>query len=164
MENGTVGKAAVNLQLKDEPSHSVIDYQREMHKDFEKNIYDCVERGKKGFSSDFFVVVITKKERLFENVIRNYFINRKSCPTPEWDQAVYSYNHKDDHLKFMWVIPAKDICEYYRFYMLLVVPEERELLNFVLEFHDGTLFRLSKKLNGEEADSPLLENKGVIHV
>jgi hypothetical protein len=40
----------------------------------------------------------------------------------------------------------------------IAIPEsERELLNFVLDFQDGTLLKLAKKLNGEEEDSPLLK-------
>ncbi len=164
MSKETVGKASRDLLLKNEPSHSVIDYEREMHKDYEKNILECVERCKKEFFGDFYVLVIIKKERLMQNVIRNYFLGRKSCPTPDWDQTVYSYDRKNDTIKFMWVIPAKDICEYYKSHALEVVPEERELLQFVLDFDDGTLLRLAKKLNGEVQDSPLLEKKGKKYV
>ena len=36
---------------------------------------------------------------------------------------------------------------------LQVVDEEKELLRFVLQFDDGTLLKLCKKLNGEETDT-----------
>lgn len=164
MAKKTVGKASLDLLLKNEPSHSAVDYEREMHKDYEKNIQECINRGKKGTAGDFYVIVITKKERLMENVIRNYFTFRKSCPTPEWDQAVYFYDRKKEGIEFLWVVPAKDVCEYYKEYALEVVPEERELLKFVLEFSDGTLFNIAKKRNGEEEKSPLLEKKGKKYV
>jgi hypothetical protein len=36
---------------------------------------------------------------------------------------------------------------------LNVPTQEKELLDFVLSFEDGTLLKLSKKLNNEEEDS-----------
>lgn len=160
MTKETVGKVARDLMLKDEPSHSPIDYEREMHKDYEKNIQECIARGKKDFPGNFYVLVITKKERLMQNVIRNYFMARQSCPTPEWDQTVYFYDRKNDVLQFLWVIPAKDVCEHLKDNALQVAPEEKGLLEFVLSYYDGTLFQLAKKRNGEIATSPELEKKG----
>ena len=84
------------------------------------------------------------------NVIRNYFLTRFSCPTPEWDQAVYKYDTKSDSLDFLWVVPAKDICKNLKDNALNIDPSEKELLNFVLSFEDGTLLQLSKKLNNEQ--------------
>ena len=83
------------------------------------------------------------------NVIRNYFFHRSTCPTPEWDQVVYYYKRADDALNFLWVIPSKDTCELLRENALMVAPDERDLLNFVLNFYDGTLERIAQKLNGE---------------
>ena len=39
---------------------------------------------------------------------------------------------------------------------LEVVPEERWLRDFVLQFADGTLYNLARKLNHEVADSPII--------
>ena len=119
---------------------------------------ECYERGRKELGSDFYVVVITKKERLMPNVIRNYFSFRRSCPTPTYDQAVYHCEKGSDGLRFMWVIPARDIC-YELVNDALTIPDEhRDLLKFVLDYNDGTLLRIAKERNGECKDSPLLEN------
>ena len=152
----TVGKISTDL-LKQEPqSRDPIELQREMQQDYEKNIVGCIDSGKKQHAGNFYIVVITKKERLLENVLRNYFFTRESCPTPEWDQAVFSYNRKMDSIDFLWVIPSKDTCELFYRHAMEIVPEERVLLGYVLSFYDGSLLRLSKKLNGEADDSPLL--------
>jgi hypothetical protein len=84
-----------------------------------------------------------------QNVLRNYFFPRNSCPTPEWDQAVYFYSRKDEKIDFMWVIPSKDTCKLFKENALLIAPEEKELLQFILEFEDGTLLEKSRLLNGE---------------
>ena len=40
-------------------------------------------------------------------------------------------------------------CEIFKENKDKIVPEERGLLKFVLEYYDGTLFNMAKKLNGE---------------
>lgn len=152
-----VGKVAYDLMQKVPDSRDPIEIERELHTDYEKNVWECVDRYKKEFDSDFFVIVITKKERLMPNVIRNMFTARLSCPTPDYDQAVYHYHKDKDTLDFLWVIPARDICIVLKNNALNIVPEERALLQFVLDFSDGTLYKLAKSLNREELDSPLIE-------
>src|SRR3990167_4938546 len=97
-----------------------------------------------------------KKEPLMPNVIRNYFYGRLSCPTPDYDQTVYFYDQESDIIEFLWVIPSKDACLYLKENALLVDPAESQLLRFVLDFADGTLFAIAKTRNRERSDSPLL--------
>lgn len=155
----TVGKIAVDLMAKPENQHTVIDQMRENLTDYDKNIFLCVQRYKKIFPGDFYVVVETKKERLFENVIRNYFFGRLSAPTPTWDQTVYKFHRNDELLEFLWVVPSQDTCAYLTMNKNYVVESERGLLNFVLSYNDGTLLNMAKRLNGETSNSPLIEGK-----
>lgn len=153
----TVGKIALDLQQQKPDTLDPIEIEREAHKDYANNIYLCLEDGKKVHcQSDFYIVVETKKERLLDNVIRNYFFHRKSCPTPNYDQTTYKYNWKLDQIFFLWVVPSKDTCEIFKNNALKIVPEEKELLGFVLDFEDGTLLKLAKRLNNEKVDSILL--------
>jgi len=55
----------------------------------------------------FYVCVITKKERLMDNVLRNYFLARSTCPTPQYDQTVYKYHRDSGAIQFLWVLPSK---------------------------------------------------------
>jgi predicted glycosyltransferase involved in capsule biosynthesis len=84
-----------------------------------------------------------------QTVIRNYFAYRLSCPTPNYDQSVFHYHHKDELLEHVWTIPDRQTC----FTYLQHVPEidsfEWSLLQNVLKFNDGTLFKLCQKLNNE---------------
>jgi len=145
----TVGAVAHELMQKEPDSRDPIELQREMQKDYEDNIYECIDRHKKIYDDNFFVIVLTKKERLMNNVLRNYFLATKSCPSPTYDQAVYRYEKSDDALSFMWVIPSKDTCKLFVQNSLIVDPKERELLKFVLDFEDGTLLKWAKRLNNE---------------
>jgi hypothetical protein len=151
-----IGKISSQLLEKEPDTRDPIELERAMHQDYESNIVECVQEGSRKFSSNFYVVVITKKEKLMPNVIRNYFIHRLTCPTPDYDQTVYFYNRKEDYLEFMWVIPSKDTCDLLRFNALQVDQKEKELLKYVLEFYDGSLLDLARRLNKEHEDKPLV--------
>jgi len=153
----TIGKISLDLQSKaHEATHSADDQMREQLENYEDHMSQCIRRCKKEYDDDFYIVVLTKKERLMQNVIRSFFMGRKTCPTPEYDQAVYRYNRKMGTVEFMWVIPAKDVCIHMLENSLTIPEEERELLEFVIDFSDGTLLRFAKKLNKEANDSNIL--------
>jgi hypothetical protein len=158
MNRDTVGKLATELLIKEPETKDPIELQREIQKNYEDQIVECINRGRNEFPHSFYVVVIHKKERLLPNVIRNYFAARLSCPTPEYDQVVYKYHRSENALEFLWVVPSQDTCQLLKDNALQIAPEEKDLLYFVLSFYDGTLLTKSKMLNGEKKDSPLLEN------
>ena len=149
MNKKTVGQTSVELLQKEPETRSPIDIQREVHKEWDKELFECIDRGKKDISGDFFVVVITKKEKLMPNVLRNYFGFRRSCPTPDWDQAVFHYHAEGDRIEFLWVVPSKDTCELFEQNVLQIADAEKELLRYVLDFKDGTLMSKAKQLNKE---------------
>lgn len=151
MERETVGKIATDLQQIEAPTRDPIELQREMQKGYLDELLSTTQTGKKLYTGDFFVVVLTKKERLLPNVLRNYFLHRKTCPTPTYDQAVYHFIASEDELRFLWVVPSKDTCQLLRDNALQVHDEERQLRDYVLQFYDGSLDRLCLKLNPEEA-------------
>lgn len=154
-----VGAAAVKLQEKAvDNNHSVIDQTQEQISKYHDNLIQCVKDNKGKYENNFYVVVLTKKERLLENVIRNYFFARSTCPSPDYDQAVYYYNSKAEELSFIWVIPDRETSIILMKNWHQVAPEERELLQFVIDFASGKLLWMCKKFNGEQDASPLLEN------
>jgi len=156
-KKNTVGSFSRELQLKDDYNdHSSAEQAQAQSEKYEPQIIECLEKHKKIFPNDFYVIVITKKERLMKNVIRHYFFGRISCPTPDYDQVVYKYNKKDDKLEFIWVIPDKETCKFMTNNPHQVDISQWELLSWVLKFADGSLFKVAKKLNGEKKDTPEL--------
>lgn len=146
----TVGKVA--LGLLDNPvylDHSAQEQMQQQLEEYESNVLECVQSGKKIYPHDFYMVVETKKEPKLNNVLRNYFIHRSTCPTPTYDNVVYKYHRADDHIEFLWVLPSKDTCKMMLNMPLEIPAEERQLLQYVLEDSDGTLLRKCKTLNGE---------------
>jgi len=145
----TVGKIALELMEKEPEITTVIDQQRAMQEDYLEELTSCVLEYRKKCPRDFFVAVLTKSEKLMPNVFRNYFIPRLSCPTPNYDQAVYRYRHADEEIEFIWSIPCREACFYLKENAAHVSGEEYELLQFVMAFSDGTLYHLCKHLNSE---------------
>ena len=153
----TVGKISSELLQKKPDSQDPIELERSMQEEYFSNLLETVYNNKKHYKTHFFIVIVTKNERLMPNVFRNYFYARASCPTPDYDQTVWRYDVKDDALEYISTIPTKEACLYLKANALQVVQEERDLLKFVLEFSDGTLFKVAKYYNNEEIDSPLLK-------
>lgn len=146
----SVGKISSDMLKKaHQNTHSAYDQMREMLTDYEKNIHEAILSGCKQFDGDFFVVALFKKERLMQNVVRTYYFARKSCPTPQHEQVVYIYNRAVGDIKFLWVVPSLEACVTMVNEAAFVHPEERQLLQFVLDFRDGTLLRIAQELNGE---------------
>jgi hypothetical protein len=149
----TVGKISTELLSKAPNSTDPIEIERELHKDYVKNILECVESNKNQFDGDFFVIVLTKKEPLMQNVLRHYYFSRHSCPTPDYDQTVYQYHREKEDIEFLWVIPSKEACLTFMEQASSIAPEEWGLLHYVLKFADGTLFKLAKQLNNEKLET-----------
>jgi hypothetical protein len=151
----TVGKFSTDLINKDDGYQvNAIDQAAENTKDYMKNLYEAVDRGIIAHpAKDFYIHVETKKEKLLENVLRNYFIPKLACPTPNYDQAVFKYIHEKGDLVFMWVIPDRGTCFYFKENYAQIPPEEKDLLQFIRMFDDGTLLKLAKRVNGEETET-----------
>ena len=146
----TVGKLSTDLLKSAHTNdHSAHDQMREMLTDYEKNIHEAIISGTKQFKGDFFIVVLTKKEPLMPNVIRNYYFARKTCPTPQHEQVVYHYHSDTPDIEFLWVVPSLEACVTLYNEAAFAHPDERQLLQFVLDFRDGTLLHKAKELNDE---------------
>lgn len=158
----TVGQEALDIFQKGDKEHSPIELQREMTRDYYQNLIDCALEHRRKIAGRFFIVVITKNEKLLPNVMRNYFFARTTCPTPEYDQSVFKYNHRTEEIEYLWTVPSQDACIYLSRHIKEVVPDEHQLLGFVLEFYNGALFKKAKKLNSEKEKTPLLELKEMI--
>lgn len=149
----SVGGAALELQKKQDEKINPIDLQREIHKgsasneSFEGQIRICVERGKKMYDKDFYIVVLFKKERLLKNVVRQYFFPRKTCPFPDYDQVVYKYSKNPENLEFLWVVPDKQSTIDLALMKHQLSKEQSELVRFVEDFNNGKLDQLSNRLN-----------------
>lgn len=152
----TVGQASKELfekSLISPNTHGVEEQMREQLSDYERNVLECAQAFRsKNPNTDFFIVVITKLEKAFlaRNVIRNYFLARRTCPLPNYDETVFHYTHNDENIRLMWALPNKQACLHIVTNPLSMKPEEKELVKFVLDFANGTLESVARRLNNEE--------------
>ena len=150
----TAGQISLELSQKKPESITYEEQAARNMKNYEDNVLLCVEKGKEVHKDDFYVVVINKFEPLLRNISRNYFAHLVDCPTPDYDQTVFKYHKKDDHLEFLWTIPTRVICLYLKENALILESDlDKESLKHVLNFSDGTYYTLCKKLNNEKKDS-----------
>lgn len=169
MQDSTVGTVASKLLAKHDYDLNPQEVQKAQELEYLQNLewavlhaqkkVDCstikghdVCKDRMAIEGSFFISVLLKKEKLLENVIRNYFIPTKVCPTPTYDQTLYRYDHHKETIEFIWVIPDRDTCETFRENVAIIVPEERQLLKCILDFYDGVYFRMAKKFNGEKLE------------
>jgi hypothetical protein len=163
----TVGSVASELLTKHDQPLSSIDVQKAQEKEYLDNLIwaalhaqkkvECLNieghdqcKDRVALEGDFFVSVLLKKEKLLENVLRNYFVPTKTCPTPCYDQTVYRFDENKQELEFLWVVPDRETCLTFKENKNIIAPQEQGLLKFVLEFYDGTLYKMCKKYNGEK--------------
>lgn len=128
-----------------------VDQAAESNKKYLSDLYGTMLSFKeKNANLDFFIEVQTIRSRLLHNMIKKMFIGRISCPTPNYDQVVWQYKHKDEELFLIWTIPDR----YHCFKLLenanIIDPVLKELTDNVVAFAQGDLYRLSKKLNNED--------------
>ena len=159
MTKPTLGSIVSDLSQKQSDSRDPIELQRAMQEDYLKNLMEAVDRGYNKYKGDFFIHVELKAEKILANTFRHYFIDRQTCPTPNYDQSVYRYDRTKGQIEYIWSIPDRETSHTLIENALIVVPEERELLSFCLKFADGTLFKMCKKFNGEKLETPELEKK-----
>lgn len=158
--NQTIGSQLLQLSKRQMEKMSVVDAWKVKEQDYMKQLVECAEINRKVFIGDFFIVTQLKLEKLMSHALptfREYFIAQQSCPTPNYDQNVYKYSDSTEEISYIWSIPDRQTAHYLFENKHLVDESERQLLDFVLKFQDGSLFKLMKQLNGEKYDSPELE-------
>lgn len=149
-EHIPIGKIVEKLQ-KDAIAPTSVDQFRDqsesMTEDYMDNLRLAVTNGKKVFPKNFFVAVLTKHERALKDVFRNYFHPRMTCPTPNYDQALYKYNHKRETIEFIWVIPDQRTCNMLYMNKDKVYGKDLQLLPYVINFIEGKFHAKEKRYN-----------------
>lgn len=136
-----IGKVSRELLLKGDQKQGVVDTQREVDKEYFTEINKCVHaKPHCDWIDPWYVVILHKRERLLENVVRRYFFGRQSLPTPEYDQTVWRYYPSSGNLEFIWCIPDKNTTLYMYDRPGEIVEEQKHLKKFVFDFINGTLY------------------------
>jgi hypothetical protein len=133
----TVGAAAYEILRKGESSQGVVDTQREMQKGYLDELIKCAKRHE--WREPFYLCVITKKERIMQNVIRNYFFARQTRPAPDYNMALYKYDPIDECISFEWVLPDPESVDMILENAAQLPKEQNDLIDFCVKFRLGVL-------------------------
>ncbi len=159
MTKETVGKIVTDTYATKQYEHELGELLPGETSRYLKELHAGVAKGKQKYNKDFYIEFVTKKERLMPQILpRIWAIPRQTCPTPFYDQDCYKYNYKDDVLEFIWSVPSPETARYLKENALFLDDDSRELLKFVLDYDDKTLYKLMKILNNEKKDSIELED------
>lgn len=151
----TAGKIWTDLQSKQQDKASVFEFTNAIGNDLMPKLVALVEQDKKKADADFFVEVCIRMNALMAGVPEFYMKSRYSCPTPFPDRAVFHYDRRKEAIFFLWHVPSIQEIDYYVNNILTLRPDEREAAQDALNYRDGTLLNLAKKLNGEVNDYEL---------
>lgn len=135
----TVGSVATKL-WNSGGKQGAVETEREANKEYLSEVHKCVQNAvDKGWDKPFYVVVLTKKERLLRNVVRRYFVARKTMPMPDYDQSLWHYDPRSEQLRYVWTIPDPVYCT-----ELMqaddIAPDEAQLAAFVHAFANDQLY------------------------
>ena len=135
---GNVGTEAYKRLAKPAETINVIDMQREMQKKLPK-ILDDIIANHKNYADEYYIVIEYQRFRLLPNVIRMYQWVRKTRPSPGYDLSLFSYNNKTNELKYYWTLPDMDTANTMVQNQEKIPKEEKQLLQFVLDYRAGKL-------------------------
>jgi len=154
-KKNTIGALAAEIVAKPLDTRDPIELAEPAKKTVWDEIQECIDVHKRIFiQSDFYIVIIIQKVPALPRTFRRYFAGVLACPTPDFDQSVFKYHWRDEMIEFLWGLPNEQACIQYKMNALNVIAEEKALLKDILDFYDGTLLELAKKLNGELPDAP----------
>lgn len=133
-----IGKAVYEGQKQKTYHVDAIDLQREMFKQLPKKL-DEVIASHKDYADEYYIVIENQKFRLLQNAIRQFIVVRKSRPLPHYDMSLFKYNNKTQQLTYEWTIPDLETTELMYDNRASVPNSEKQLLEFVIRFKEGTL-------------------------
>lgn len=135
---------------KEQLDHTYVDQAEEMSKELPKLVSDISENAVKDIQGDFFIEVIIKAERRYDGLFKHLAIARPSCPSPQYERIVYHYHRDTDELELLWIIPTLSRCiQCMENGQRDIKSDDRLLTEFVLQYANGNLDALEKKINSE---------------
>lgn len=138
----TIGQICTDLEQKTPDTLNAIELTEARVPDIVKEFQSCVQQAIKDFGPDTdFYIEAKLGYTKFRHATKHLHSARLTCPEPSLDQTVYKYDHKKQDDDLLWQIPDLVTVTFFYRNKLNIVPEQRELLQYVLDFLDGTLHK-----------------------
>lgn len=132
-----------------------LDIAKEEEEKYMNALYECVANHKQLWpSKNFFVHTTMRCEPFARNEFKNFWTGHIDCPSPTYDQTLYHYIANGDRIELLWSIPNEEHARAFKQYAHNIKPEFWPTLQVVLDFYDGKLSQLARKLNNEPDNMP----------
>lgn len=105
---------------------------------------------------DFFIEVLTTREKVLVDTFRNRFAVKWACPTPHYSQIVFRFDCAKGQVSLLWAVPDVETCIVYLQNARDVHPSEHLFLSFIIAYHNGDLDKYCLSLEKEIEGSPKL--------
>jgi hypothetical protein len=126
----------------------ILDFTNEYLKIYEKGLEDAANSGSKDYpTGDFYIWVTPTVDKFIKGLPRIKFAISDYAPSPVYNQDLFRYSYATGTLELIWVVPDKETCKEFKNDPLGVDSSHKEMLGYVLDFYDGTLFKKFIGLN-----------------
>jgi len=153
----TVGQKVNEIREKGFQSINLRETSHAMGEKHQKDLMETFDLGQAQYSGSFFIEVIFKKEKFFDEMVRNYMVVKEACPRPIVNQSLYHFDHQKGELELWWHLPPVAVA-----ITLWTHPEfcgfdkaSIERLKTVQAFYGGDLIRKSHEYNCKIVDTTL---------
>ena len=140
-----VGQAVVDILSENQAPQTVEETLDALGPDFVKDLLQCAEDNQPKYGASFYILVLTKKEMWAANVVRNFFIARKTPPhaldlIKEYSNFTKTLYLVDVHrgLHIIWSIPGHQEC---LAVMKTLQSYDESLVKWIQEAYGGNLDR-----------------------
>lgn len=135
-------------RMKEQADHNYADQAEVMSNLLPDVIASSVGNGKKHLKGDFYIEVIIKADRRFEDLYKNIVVARPTCPSPSYERIVYQYHHLTGDVELLWIIPTISRClQYQRQDWLSINSDDRVLAEYTFQYLTGELDKLEREKN-----------------
>jgi len=137
----TLGATAIELLGKAD-AHLAVDVQYATEKEYLKKLEEIIEKHLE-YANSYYIQILTLQEnfhrRNLPNIYKFMFVVRKTRPLPQHDCCLFSYDNRRQNLKFHWIVPDAQTCDYLIENENELPSSEKELFKFSKSFCMGTL-------------------------
>lgn len=164
MEKKTLGQE-FREKLIEKPNAPITleEAQHHFREDYFRNLMIAQEEGKKIWpGQNFYVMALTRVMKLVKDMPRIQWYKVHDCPQPSFSQSVFKYHAMSNTIDELWTLPTEERAKEMHYVISDIAPEERDRYKYVRDYYDGTLWKLCKYLNNEQADTNLLQGRTII--
>lgn len=113
-----VGQASIDILSKPHAEQTVGETLDAFGPDYARQIEECIDQHAHKYTNPWYLFVLTKKEYLLENVVRNWFIPRQTAPHAfdmmeqysNFTKTLYIVDSEKGKIKLCWSLPGFTDC------------------------------------------------------